>query len=202
LVIGFVIYERNAHRVLHRGQNLENRQRYETAMVAYQIVVEKFSLSYAVIKAKEGLLRIEPALQDSDLPERIGTTFLEEKLGSRFSPYVMYWLPFMAWPLCAGLLFLVFITRLRRAGIAFLAILLMAMAGFGFALELTWYGLTSSHSLTDIAEGILRKSSMVFGLTYTFLIVTALMMLTATRKVKKASLKISPKEKEKLKRSN
>lgn len=165
IIIGFVIYERNAHEVLHSGQGLENQQKYQDAQEKYKEVIEGFRLSFAVIEAREGLRRVE------------------DELGNKFSIDNVYWLPFIAWPICSVLLFLVFLTRILRPGIACLAFLLLVLAICGSVLQLGWYGLISFEPIAEIVQELVAKPAGVFIASYILVIVTAMMTLTAPRKV-------------------
>lgn len=186
-IVGTIIYERNAQQILSRGQELENSQKYHTSYVAYQIVVEKFPLSFSVIEAKQGFLRIEPALSASEVPERLGTTFIEEQLGRQFSPYVIDWLPFATWPLCSFVMLIVLVTRIRRRGLAFVAFIIMTLAVIGSVIQLTWHGFISFEPLVEIlherqeVQKMMAESLAIFCASYVLLLVTALMTLTANR---------------------
>jgi len=189
LIVGLVIYERNAYLILSRGQNLEKNNKYQTAYVAYQIVVEKFPLSFSTIEAKEGFFRIEPALLASELPERLGTTFLEEQFGSQYSPYTIDWLPFISWPLCSLMTLIVFITRIRRPILAFLSFIIMAIAVVGSVTQLTWYGFISFEPITEVlqeaqpVQNVVANPVVTFIASYALFFVTAWMTLTAKRRI-------------------
>jgi len=165
IIIAFVIYERNAHEVLNRGRGLENLQKYQESREKYREVIEEYQLSYAVIEARKNLRRVE------------------DQLGNNFSIDEVYWLPFITWPVCSVLLFLVFVTRILRPGMAVLAFLLLLLGLFGSMLQLAWYGLISSEPIAGIARGFAAEPKGVFVTSYIMLIITALMTLTATRKL-------------------
>lgn len=177
IIIAFVIYEQNAHEVLHSGQGLENHQKYQEAQEKYKEVIEGFRLSFAVIEARESLQR------------------MEDELGDKFSTDNVYWLPFIAWPICSVLLFLVFLTRILRPGIACLAFLLLLLAICGSVLQLTWYGLISLEPIVEIVQEFAAEPVGVFITSYILVIVTALMTLTAPRKVPFGYRNVSAKTK-------
>ena len=164
IIIAFVVYERHAHEVLNRGRELENLQKYQEAKEKYTEITEGYQLSFAEIDARKGLYRIE------DHPDN-------ELMMDNF-----YWLPLTTWPVCSVLLFLVFLTRLLRPGMACLAFLLLLLGLFGSVLQLTWCGLISSEPINGIVRGFDSEPVWVFIMSYILLIVTAMMTLTATKK--------------------
>lgn len=177
IIVGFVIYERNAHEILHSGQESENNEKHQAAFGKYKEVIEGFRFSFAVIEAREGLYRIE------------------DQLGSDSGTDKVYWLPFIAWPICSVLLFLVFLTRILRPGIACLAFLLLLLAICGSVLQLTWYRLISLEPIVEIAQEFAAEPAGVFITSYILVIVTALMTLTAPRKVPFGYRNVSAKTK-------
>lgn len=165
IIIGFVIYERNAHEVLNLGRGLENQQKNQDAREKYREVIEEYQPSFAVIEARKNLRRVE------------------EQLGNDFSIEDVYWLPFITWPVCSVLLFLVFLTRILRPGMAFLAFLLLLLGLFGSVLQLAWYGLIPIEPISVIVEEFAAEPKGTFVTSYIMLIITAMMTLTATRKL-------------------
>jgi len=173
VIVGLAIYERSAHEILHSGKKLESNEKCQAAFEKYKQVIERFSFSFAVIEAREGLRRLKER-EELDLPE------LPD---SKYSAYNVYWLPFVAWPICAVLLFLVFVTRIHRLGIVCLAFLLLVLAVCGSLLQLVWYGLISFEPVVKIVQELMAKPVAVFIASYALLFVTAIMTLTAPRKV-------------------
>ena len=165
IIIALVIYERNAHKELNRGQGLENLQKYQEAGEKYREVIEEYELSFAVIEARKNLRRVEG------------------QLGNDFSIEDVYWLPFITWPVCSVLLFLVFVTRILRPGMAFLAFLFLLLGIFGSVLQLAWYGLISIEPIAVIVQEFAAEPKAAFIASYIMLIITAMMTLTATRKL-------------------
>ena len=165
VIITFVIYERNAHKELNRGRESYNLQKYQEAIEQYRKVIEEYQLSFAVIEARKNF------------------RLVEEQLGNDFSIDDVYWLPFVAWPICSVLLFLVFVTRIHRPGLAFLAFLLLLLGIFGSLLQLSWYGLISIEPIDVIVQEFAAEPKGIFVTSYIMLIITATMTLTATRKL-------------------
>jgi len=64
-VFALLIYERAAHRIFAEGEVLRRDDRYQTAALAYQLVIEKYPLSSTVSKARLQLDAIAPALPES-----------------------------------------------------------------------------------------------------------------------------------------
>ncbi|MCP4608340.1 MAG: hypothetical protein GY845_06465 [Planctomycetes bacterium] len=165
VIIAFVIYERNAHEELNRGRESEKLQKYREAREIYREVVEEYQLSFAVIEARKNLRRVE------------------DQLGNDFSIDDVYWLPFVTWPVCSVLLFLVFVTRILRPGMVFLAFLLLLLGIFGSVLQLSWYGLIPIEPIAVIVEEFAAEPKGIFVTSYIMLIITAMMTLTATKKL-------------------
>jgi hypothetical protein len=165
IIVVFVIYEKNAHEVLHSGKGLENLQEYQEAREKYREVIEEYQLSFAVIEARKNL------------------RVVAEQLVNDFSIDDVYWLPFVTWPVCSVLLFLVFVTRILRPGMAFLAFLLLVLGIFGSVLQLVWYDLILIEPIAVIVQEFAAEPKGIFVASYIMLIITAMMTLTATRKL-------------------
>jgi len=165
IIVAFIIYERNAHEVLNRGQESYNLKKYPEASEQYREVIEEYPLSFAVIEARKNL------------------RLVENQFGNDISIDEVYWLPFITWPVCSVLLFLVFVTRILRPGLAFLAFLLLLLGIFGSVLQLVWYGLIPIESITGIVQKFAAEPKGTFFTSYVMLIITAMMTLTATRKL-------------------
>jgi len=165
IIVAFVIYERNAHEELNRGRESDNLQKYQEARETYMEVIEEYQLSFAVIEARKNL------------------RVVAEQLGNDFSIDDVYWLPFVTWPVCSVLLFLVFVTRILRPGMAFLAFLLLLLGIFGSVLQLAWYGLIPIEPIDVIVQEFAAEPKGIFVTSYIMLIITAMMTLTATRKL-------------------
>lgn len=164
IIIAYVIYEKNAHKVLSSGQSLEKLKEFSEAREKYEEVISEYKYSYAVIEARKNLRQVE------------------EQLGNDFSVDTVYWLPFVVWPVCSVLLFLVFITRILRPGMAFLAFLLLLLGIFGTFFQLVWYGFVSFEPMAGMIEEFIAEPTAIFVASYILLAVTGMMTLTATRK--------------------
>jgi hypothetical protein len=164
IIAGFVIYERNARKVLYSGQELEKLEKFQEARDEYLKVTDKYRLSFAVIAAQRDLQRVQ------------------EQLENKVSIDNVYWLPFVTWPVCSVLLFLIFVTRIHRSLIAFLSFILLLLGIFGSVLQLNWYGLISIEPLAGIIHEFEKEPTGIFIASYLLLIATAIMTLTATRK--------------------
>jgi len=162
IITTFVFYERHAHEALHDGQALENLERNQEARQKYEEITEKYWLSFAEIDARKGLSRIipdnEPSVDD------------------------VYLLPLVAWPLCTVLLLLVFISRILRPGMGFIAFLLFLLGIAGSVFQFAWYGLISFEPIATIVQEFVAEPKGIFVMSYLMLIITAMMTLTAPRK--------------------
>ena len=108
LVIVGINYEMQARKLMGRGRNLEQAQKYRGAVLAYSLVVEKFPYSLAAANAREGLIRTE---ETNFQGPRICRTPLEMLLGSKGNPYEINQFCLAVFPLSAALLLLVAIGR-------------------------------------------------------------------------------------------
>ena len=79
-------------------------------------------------------------------------------------------------------LFLAFVTRILRPGVALLALFLMVVAVAGLAAQLTWYGSISLPPVAEVAREFMQATPAVYFASYLLLVLTALMTLTATSK--------------------
>jgi len=171
ITIALVVSERNAYELLCSAQVSESDGKYEEALKAYHEITERYLLSFAVIEALEGIHRIEK-MEGFEPPE------------TREDEPDTYWLPFVVWPACSVLLFLVFLTRLGRPCSAFLAFLIMVAAIAGSLTQLAWYGLVPSETIAKAAGEIMKEPVPVYISSYVLLIATALLTLSGTRKHK------------------
>ncbi len=99
-----------------------------------------------------------------------------------FEKSAVYWLPLASWPACAVLLVLVFLTRILRAGVAFLSFILGAVAVTGTVLQMSWYGLINIGQFAELSSELMGRPLALFGATYGLMVITALMTLTRTRR--------------------
>ena len=164
IIVALVFCEYNAQQILREAQANEDAQNHSAAFNKYQDIMQKFPLSFAVIEALEGLRRTG------------------EQIGEQISEQDVYWLPFVVWPACAVLLFLVLLTRIVRPGAAFLSCVLMIAAVAGSLAQLSWYGLVPSEPIEKAAQVFMKAPVSVYGASYVLFILTALMTLTATSK--------------------
>lgn len=164
IIVALVSCEYNARQILREAQANEEAQNHNAAFNKYQDIMEAFPMSFAVIEALEGLSRTG------------------EQIGEQVSEQNVYWLPFIVWPACAVLLFLVLLTRIVRPGAAFLSCLLMIAAVAGSLAQLSWYGLVPSEPIAKAAQVFMKSPVAVYGASYLLFILTALMTLTATSK--------------------
>lgn len=168
ITIALVISERNAYEHLCVAQVSDRDEKYEEALNTYREITDRYPLSFAVIESLEGIHRIEkmegfgPSEPLADDPDT-------------------YWLPFVVWPACSVLLFLVLLTRLGHPCTAFLAFLFMLAAVAGSLAQLSWYGLVPSETIAKAAEGIMKEPAAFYISSYVLLIMTAILTLSGTR---------------------
>ena len=166
---------------LLRGAAAQENEDPNEAFGSYKRVVDTFPLSFAVIKARQGLSRIsestESVMPDPSWPLGLGGLF-----GDDTAPRDFHLLPFLAWPVSALLLLLVFVTRISRPGVAILGLLLLIMAVAGAAIQFSSYDLIQLPSVADPARAFLQRPAVAYFASYILLVITALMTLTARGK--------------------
>jgi len=172
ITIVLVISERNAYELLCSAQVSESDGKYEEALNTYREIKERYPMSFAVIEALKGIHRIEKV-------EGFKPT---EQIADEAETCDMYWLPFVVWPACSVLLFLVFLSRLGRPGVAFFALLLMLVTIAGSLAQLSWYELVPLETIAKGAGEFMKAPVPVYISSYVLLIVTALLTLSGTRK--------------------
>lgn len=181
LGVAWGLHEANGQKVLFKARQYDEANAYETAGLAYMVIVEKFPATFASIEARVGHRRIKSALEEGKLPERLGRTRIEEALGERFDPYVMHWFPFAASTAASVLLLGVLLTRLRRPGLAFLAFVFLAVSSSATAAQLALYGFVQQVDLAKFGQEVMSDPVMVHIGAYALLGVALLLTLTATR---------------------
>ena len=178
MIVALVCSERTARRMLREGKAEEAASNNEAAFDIYATIIQKHPFSLAVIETQRSLGRLSET-HGLPLPRPSWLEMVEDVLAKETTVCEVYLLSFVAWPACAVLLALVFLTRILRPGTALFVLVLLAAAVGGSVVQLSWYG----RLLTEpIAQGLLDKPLVLYGLTYALLVITALMTLTATRK--------------------
>ena len=94
----------------------------------------------------------------------------------------VYLLPFLAWPVSALLLLLVFVTRISRPGVAILGLLLLLVAVAGAVVQFSSYGLIPLPTVADPARELMQRPAAAYLISYLLLAATAFMTLTARGK--------------------
>jgi len=178
MIVALVCSERTARRMLREGKAEEAALNDEAAFDTYATIIQKHPFSLAAIETQRNLSRLSET-HGLPLPRPSWLEMVEDVLAKETTVCEVYLLSFVAWPACAVLLALVFLTRILRPGTALFVLVLLAAAVGGSVVQLSWYG----RLLTEpIAQGLLDKPLVLYGLTYALLVITALMTLTATRK--------------------
>ena len=181
IAAALVFSEFNARRVLRDAQAKEKAQDYDAAFNMYRDITEAFPFSLAIIEAQRGLHR----LCDSDefeMPKPSWVLAAEEMVDIELTVHDAHLLSFVAWPACAVLLFLVFLTRLHRLGVALLVLSLMIAALASVVAQLSWYGFVSLEPMAEVAQVFMGAPVAVYYASCALLVLTALTTLTATRK--------------------
>jgi hypothetical protein len=184
LVAGLVMMERDAMDRLSAAKASEDNRDYSGALEGYEEVRDQYQFSFSAIKAFEGIRRVADQGQVTAHPPK-KPPVLGECIGEELAGEAVYWLPFVAWPLCAVLLFLVLLTRILRPGVVFLSLLLVAAAVAGTAVQISWDGLFKIEQLAEVSQTLMKQPLVLYGATYGLMVITALMTLTRTRRRRK-----------------
>ncbi len=181
LIVGCVMMERNALERLSAAKANEGNSDYVAALEGYEGIRDEFPFSFSRIEAYHGIQRIvDQGVLVSHTPAK--PPVLGEFIDEEFGKSAVYWLPLASWPVCVVLLLLVFLTRILRAGMAFLSFILGAVAVTGTALQISWYGLISIGQFAELSSELMNRPLVLFGATYGLMVITALMTLTRTRR--------------------
>lgn len=181
IAVALGVSEFNAHEALREGQAMENAKDYNAAFDTYRDVMKAFPFSFALIETRQGLRRICES-DEFEMPRPAWLLEIEDRWGSELDAPDIYLLPFAAWPACAALLFLVFVTRILRPVTALIVLLLMIVAIAGTVVQLVRCGLISLTPVAEVAQVLMQASMEVYCASYLLLVLTALMTLTAMRK--------------------
>jgi hypothetical protein len=168
-------------RTIRDARAKEISEDYDAALDMYSGILHVVPFSFGAIEAGHSLHRLSQ-FQGRETPEPFWLAPTKKLLGLNTRLPDVYLLPLVAWPVCAVLLFVVLLTRVRRPAIAFLSLLLMAIAIAGSVVQLVWYGSISLPSAAQTARGLMRVTPNVYYASYLLLVVTALMTLTGTAK--------------------
>ena len=185
IIAVLVCSERTARQMLRKAKAEEETLNVQAAFDTYSTIIHKYPFSLAVIETQRSLQGLSES-HGYELPgpswlEKVETVLeiLQTKLDRDLTVCEVYLLPFVAWPACAVLLALVFLTRILRPGTAFLVLIFLAVAVGCSVIQLSWYETVLPKS---IAKGVLEVPVVLYSVTYALLVITALMTLTATRK--------------------
>lgn len=187
LVVAIGLYEKNAQEVLSYSQKVESAGKYKTAAMGYQIIIEKFWMSFAIVDAKEYLRRIKSRTGFSP-DKRLGTT-LAERYINWFNPYVHYGLPIVACFVCCPVLIIGFLRRLFVFRFALFRLLIGFAAGVLFLSQMIASGVIDSGVIDiknfnemNFARLITQDASNVFVFCYLLIVVSMGMTIVPLRK--------------------
>jgi hypothetical protein len=181
-IIGaLAVSEFAAQGTLRDARAKEGVQDYDAALSTYRGVLDGVPFSFGTIEARQSLDRLCQS-QGLEMPTPSWRPVVENLLGSGQDMPDVHLLPLVAWPVSAALLLLVFVTRILRPRVAFLALLLMIVAMAGSISQLAWCGSIALPAAAEAAQGFMQTMPAVYLASYLLLLLTALMTLTATRK--------------------
>lgn len=179
LVVAIGFYENNAGEILLFSQRAERAGKYKTATKGYQVVIEKFWMSFATIDAKEGLLRIKSRTGFSPY-KRLGTTSAEIYI-HWFNPYIHHGLPLVASLTCGTILLFMFLLNLCFLRFMFFKLILGTVSIGLFIVQLTEYGIIKYAPFDELTHTVMANPSIVFTGCY-LLIVTSMIIILIPKK--------------------
>lgn len=176
LIVRMGIYENDAQNILSYSQKEQSIKNYQTATMGCQVVIEKFWMSFATLKAKENIYRIKSRIGFSPIKRLGKITFIETCIGW-FNPYKHHGLPLITSLACGVILLFTFLLNLCFLRFMFFK-LLLGMASIGlFGLQLIHYGIIKQPDFEKFAHTMMANSSMVFVWCYLFIILTMITIL-------------------------
>lgn len=181
IIAALCVSESVTYLILRDAQAKENNQEYADAFVLYRGVVNSFPFSFGSIEARQGLRRLSQS-QELEISELFWFSPIEHLLGSGVDASDVHLLPLIAWPVSTILLTFVFLTRISRPVIAFLALLLTAIAITGSVVQFAWYGSIPLPAVAETAREFMQATPVVYFASYCLLVLTILMTLTAKAK--------------------
>jgi len=179
IVAALILTEFSAQRILSEARSNENSSDPDAAFARYSAVQDIYPYTFASIKARQNLSRIVQS-SEFELPKQSWLVAFEDLLGIELKKQDVYLLPLAVWPISGLMLLLVFLTRIRRIGIALLAFFFMILAVSGSVAQLAWYGLVPMQSMTEMIRQIMQEPENMYIASYILLIITVFMTLTAT----------------------
>jgi len=179
IVAALIVTEFGARRTFHEARIKEDAEDPNVAFAEYRTVRDTYPYTFASIKARQNLRRLGES-QGFELPKPKWRAACEDLLGFELKEQDVHILPLAAWSISAVMMLLVFLTRIRRLGVAMVAFLLMILAVSGLVAQLVWYGLIPLSSVAEAIDQFMQAPETVYIASYVLLVLTAFMTLTAT----------------------
>ena len=179
IIAALIVTEFGARRTLHEARIKEDAKDPNAAFAEYRAVRDTYPHTFASIEARENLHRLGKS-QGFELPKPAWLTDCEDLLRVELKEQDVHILPLAAWPISALMLFLVFLTRIGRFGVAIIAFFLMILAVSGLVAQLVWYDLIPLSSAAEKIDQFMQALETVYIASYVLLVLTAFMTLTAT----------------------
>ena len=169
LVVTIGIYEMNAQKILSHAQKLEKVGKYKTATMGYQIVIEKYYLSFANISAKENFRKIRTR-GGINSNKRLETTFVENYT-DKFNPYLHYGMPLIVCPIYCIILLIMFIAELCRFRLSLFRFVWAGVFGGLFVIQLIEYKMIEYLLFPEFAHLIMSNPQILFISCYLLIII-------------------------------
>lgn len=169
LVITMGLYEMNAQKILSHAQKTQSMKKYKTASIGYQVVIEKFYLSFASISAKENFRKIRTR-GGINSNKRLETTFVENYT-DKFNPYLHYGMPLIVCPIYCIILLIMFIAELCRFRLSLFRFVWAGVFGGLFVIQLIEYKMIEYLLFPEFAHLIMSNPQILFISCYLLIII-------------------------------
>ncbi len=179
IVAALIVAEFDARSILRDARAEEAAKDPNAAFAGYRTVQDIYPFTLASIEARQNLRRLSES-PEFGLPQPAWLAAGEKLLGVEIKEQNVHLLPLAAWPVSAFLLLLVVLTRIRRVGVALIALILMILAVSGSVAQFAWYGVIPLGSVAQAVEQFMEMPEALHIASYILLFLTALMTLTAT----------------------
>lgn len=179
IVAALVVAEFGARGILYQARAKEDAEDPNAAFSRYRAVQDIYPFTFASIEAQKHLRLINQS-HGIELPEQAWLAACQDFLGVELEEQEVYLLPLAVWPISALMLLLVFLTRVRRVGVALIALFFMILAVSGSVAQLAWYSLIPLSSVAEAIGQLMQAPVTLYIASYVLLILTAFLTLTAT----------------------
>ena len=192
LGITFGIYEYNAHKILSYADSIHEEGLYETSAMAYEKILEDYSLSIATVRANQQLEKVMEKEKDRiDIYKgspRGGLSLTEQIVIKRRSQYRItrqpvnpplggYLFPLRTAQICTFLLLFLIGIKLNKGCPVGGTILLFLISGAFLIIQLVAYDKLDVQPLEETARELMKTPHTFFFISYAIIFFTGIAML-------------------------